>query len=109
MRILFLEPLFPSDRIWGKFRRGGGFVQPIGLMDYRNLVYVNPLLGPDRASAQAKMLELHSRAYRAFYSSPRTVVRNIRTIRSPRHVHRFYKAALAISGLYVEPAVQTTE
>jgi hypothetical protein len=55
------------------------------------------------------MLELHSRAYRAFYTSPRTVWRNLRSVRSPRHLYRFYKAALALSGLYLEPSTQTTE
>ena len=112
--LYWLPVPYPGTELWNTAREMGGLRadadwSDFGTMDYKNLVYVNPLLGPDRASAQAKMLDLHSRAYRAFYSSPRTILRNVRTIRSPRHLHRFYKAALAISGLYVEPATQTTE
>lgn len=112
--LYWLPVPYPGTELWNTARETGGLREDapwsdFGSMDYQNLVYVNPQLGPDRASAQAKMLELHSRAYRAFYSSPRTLFRNLRTIKSPRHVHRFYKAALAISGLYLEPSTQTSE
>ena len=112
--LYWLPVPYPGTELWNTAKEAGGLREDapwsdFGSMDYRNLVYVNPLLGPDRASAQAKMLELHSRAYRAFYSSPRTLLRNVRAIRSPRHLHRYYKAALAISGLYLEPSTQTSE
>ncbi|MBI1736437.1 MAG: radical SAM protein [Candidatus Rokubacteria bacterium] len=112
--LYWLPVPYPGTELWRTAKESGGLREDapwsdFGSMDYKNLVYVNPLLGPDRASAQAKMLDLHSRAYRAFYSSPRTVWRNLRSVRSPRHLHRFYKAALAISGLYLEPSTQTAE
>ncbi len=105
---------YPGTELWNTARAMGGLREDapwadFGAMDYHNLVYVNPLLGGDRASAQAKMLELHGDAYRAFYGSPRTILRNLRAVRSPRHLHRLYKAALAISGLYFEPATQSAE
>jgi radical SAM superfamily enzyme YgiQ (UPF0313 family) len=112
--LYWLPVPYPGTELWNTAKEMGGLREDapwddFGTLDYKNLVYVNPQLGSDRASAQAKMLDLHSRAYRTFYSSPRTVLRNFRTIRSPRHLHRFYKAALAISGLYLEPSLQTSE
>lgn len=112
--LYWLPVPYPGTELWRTAQAMGGLREDapwddFGAMDYKNLVYVNPLLGEDRAAAQAKMLELHSRAYRVFYSAPRTMWRNVRTIRSLRHVHRYYKAALAISGLYLEPSAQTAE
>lgn len=112
--LYWLPVPYPGTELWHTAKETGGLREDapwedFGSMDYKNLVYVNPLLGPDRATAQAKMLELHAAAYRAFYTSPRTLIRNLRTIRSPRHLHRFYKAARALSGLYLEPSIQTVE
>lgn len=112
--LYWLPVPYPGTALWRTAQEMGGLREDaawedFGSMDYRNLVYVNPLLGPDRASAQAKMLELHGRAYKAFYTAPGTILRNLRTITSPRHLHRFYKAAWALSGLYLEPSVQTVE
>ncbi|MCK4553666.1 B12-binding domain-containing radical SAM protein [Candidatus Parcubacteria bacterium] len=32
MKILFLQPLVPQEKIWGRFKKGGGFVPPLGLV-----------------------------------------------------------------------------
>jgi len=97
MSLFWLPIPYPRTELVDACRADGGFREDApwedyGAMDYKNLVYVNPRLG------QEKMLDLHRRAYRGYYSSPKVLWRNLRTVRGADDVGRFVKAARAVSG-----------
>lgn len=97
----FFYPLpYPKTDMWEDCRKDGGLREDLEWKHYsmtytEEPIYVNPLIGKERQ----KILQEY--AVKSYYSQPKVIWRNIKSIDSFTDVKKYIRAALAISGYWV--------
>ena len=96
----FLPLPYPETELFEQCREDGGLRddfewRDFSMTNWKRLVYVNPRLGLQ------KMLDLQRRAITTYYTSPRVIWRNLRSIDSMDDIRKYFSAALALSGYMI--------
>jgi radical SAM superfamily enzyme YgiQ (UPF0313 family) len=95
----YLPIPYPKSDFYYQCEEAGGLRKDLAWEDFNMFddarpVYVNPDIGLE------KMLELKSRAVRAYYRNPKVIYRNLRCIESVEDIKKYYTAAKALLGFY---------
>lgn len=97
----FFYPLpYPETDLWHVCKETGGLREDLEWQHYsmtynEEPVYVNPLIGIKTQK------ELHAYALKSYYLQPKVIWRNLKTINSFTDIKKYFKAALALSWLWV--------
>lgn len=95
----YLPIPYPESEMFFQCKEDGG-IRPVlkwedfNMFDDEHPVYVNPRIGARR------MKELKKFAVRKYYTNPKVIIRNLKTINSYDDVKKYYTAAKAIWGFY---------
>lgn len=96
--LFYIPTPYPGTLLVDLCRKDGGLREDAewesySLFDYSNPIYINPKIGKE---GMIKLLDL---AYKKYYSSPRVIFNNIKSIRSFVDIRRYFSAARALLNI----------
>jgi len=98
--IFYLPIPYPGTELIEQCRKDGGLREDArwedySAVDFSHPIYINPLLGKE------KMIKLYNLANKSYYTSPRVIFNNLRSIRSIEDIVKYWKAFKALTWIWV--------